>query len=68
MQSYINALRYTLAIGIPFAGIALFVSLFMPWFRYHSAANKPTVSKGSAQAEKGKVESEKSGADNDIAE
>lgn len=40
----------------------------MPWFRYHSAANKPTASKGSAQADKGKAESEKSGADNDIAE
>lgn len=69
MQSYIGALRYTFAIGIPFAGIALLVSLFMPWFRYHSAANKPTANESLAQAGKGKVlESEKCADDQDMAE
>ncbi|KAH8764815.1 MFS multidrug transporter-like protein [Diaporthe sp. PMI_573] len=52
-QSYRSALRYTFAIGIPFAGIALLVSLFMPWFRYHSAANKPAANTAFGQAEKG---------------
>lgn len=43
VQSYSSALRYTFAIGIPFAGVALLVSFFMPWFKYHSVANKPAV-------------------------
>ncbi|KAK7917793.1 hypothetical protein PG985_011401 [Apiospora marii] len=38
IQSYTNALRFAFAIGIPFAGIACFVSFFMPWFRYQDAS------------------------------
>ncbi|KAI0144367.1 putative gliotoxin efflux pump [Xylariaceae sp. FL1272] len=38
VQSYHTALRYTFAIAVPFAGVALLVSLFMPWFRYHDAS------------------------------
>ena len=53
MQSYNSALRSTFAIGIPFAGVALLVSLFMPWFKYHGASQKPTVSTASSQAGKG---------------
>ena len=34
--SYVTALRYTFSLGIPVAGIAFVVSLFMPWFRYHA--------------------------------
>lgn len=52
VQSYAIALRFTFAIGIPFAGIALLVSLFMPWFRYHSAADMPTTNKALGQAER----------------
>jgi MFS transporter, DHA2 family, glioxin efflux transporter len=52
-QSYSSALRYTFAIGIPFAGIALLVSLFMPWFKYHSAGKKPATQAESSQEEKG---------------
>lgn len=64
MQSYVRALRYTFAIGIPFAGTALFLSLFMPWFRYHSVANKPTANTALGQEEKGNTfESGKSGDD-----
>lgn len=69
MQSYISALRYTFAIGIPFAGTALFVSFFMPWFRYHSAANRPTANIASGQEEKDRnLESGKSGDDKKTAE
>ncbi|KAG8162085.1 hypothetical protein KVR01_007850 [Diaporthe batatas] len=68
LQSYAMALRLTFAIGIPFAGIALLVSLFMPWFKYHSAADKPTANKPSGQAEKGsEVDSGKVTGDNEIA-
>ncbi|KAK8037664.1 MFS general substrate transporter [Apiospora marii] len=38
IQSYTNALRFAFAIGIPFAGVACFVSFFMPWFRYQDAS------------------------------
>lgn len=41
VQSYDSALRYTFAIGIPFAGMALLVSFFMPWFRYHDVSKRP---------------------------
>lgn len=69
VQSYARALRFTFAIGIPFAGTALFVSFFMPWFRYHSAANKSTANTASGQEEKGKaLESGKSGDDRKTAE
>lgn len=44
VQSYINALRLTFSIGVPFAAMAMLVSLFMPWFRYHSASSKPAAS------------------------
>ncbi|KAF2117287.1 putative efflux pump antibiotic resistance protein [Lophiotrema nucula] len=40
IKSYDRALRSTFAIGIPFAGVALLVSFFMPWFRYHDASKK----------------------------
>lgn len=53
VQSYSSALRHTFAIGIPFAGIALLVSFFMPWFKYHSAANKPAANTALGQVEKG---------------
>jgi MFS transporter, DHA2 family, glioxin efflux transporter len=52
VQSYISALRYTFAIGVPFAGAALLVSLFMPWFKYHRAANKPTANTASGHQRK----------------
>ncbi|KAI1844176.1 hypothetical protein JX266_009660 [Neoarthrinium moseri] len=55
IRSYNSALRSAFAIGIPFAGIALLVSLFMPWFRYHSAAEKPTARTALTQSESGKV-------------
>jgi MFS transporter, DHA2 family, glioxin efflux transporter len=55
VQSYISALRYTFAIGIPFAGVALLVSLFMPWFKYHNAANKPTDNTALSLEENGNV-------------
>jgi hypothetical protein len=41
VRSYVQALRYTFAIGVPFAGVAFVISLFMPWFRYHNASTKP---------------------------
>lgn len=53
VQSYTSALRFTFAIGIPFAGVALLVSLFMPWFRYHSTANKPDAATALGEGEKG---------------
>lgn len=37
VRSYEKALRLTFAIGIPFAIVALIVSFFMPWFKYHQA-------------------------------
>ena len=46
LQSYVSALRFTFAIGIPLAGISLLVSLFMPWFKYGNPhQNMPTESK-----------------------
>ncbi|KAF1970507.1 MFS general substrate transporter [Bimuria novae-zelandiae CBS 107.79] len=39
-RSYVQALRYTFAIGFPFAGMAMVVSLFMPWFKYRDAPKK----------------------------
>ncbi|KAH9990888.1 putative gliotoxin efflux pump [Xylariaceae sp. FL0662B] len=38
VQSYNSALQPTFAIGIPFAGVALLVSFFMPWFRYYDTS------------------------------
>ncbi|KAI1758727.1 putative gliotoxin efflux pump [Hypoxylon sp. FL1150] len=40
LQSYDSALRPTFGIGIPFAGVALLVSFFMSWWRYHDASKK----------------------------
>ncbi len=34
-HSYVLALRYTFAVGIPVAGIALISSFFQPWIKYH---------------------------------
>ncbi|KAF2866568.1 putative MFS transporter [Massariosphaeria phaeospora] len=51
VQSYDNALRYTFAIGIPFAGVALLVSFFMPWFRYHNAPTDSTVETALGQSQ-----------------
>lgn len=53
LRSYEVALRSTFAIGIPFAGVALLVSFFMPWFRYHDASKKPTTETVLTQLEKG---------------
>jgi hypothetical protein len=53
VQSYDTALRSAFAIGIPFAGMALLISLFMPWFRYHDVSKKPTVETVSSESEKG---------------
>ena len=39
-RSYVTALRYTFALGVPVAGIASVTSLFMPWFKYHNAGKK----------------------------
>ncbi|KAJ8064946.1 hypothetical protein OCU04_007250 [Sclerotinia nivalis] len=39
-RSYVEALRYTFALGIPVAGMAFVVSFFMPWFRYQDAGKK----------------------------
>ncbi|OCL09521.1 putative gliotoxin efflux pump [Glonium stellatum] len=39
-KSYTEALRYSFIVGVPLAGIALVVSLFMPWFKYHDPAKK----------------------------
>ncbi|KAH8882986.1 putative gliotoxin efflux pump [Thozetella sp. PMI_491] len=52
VESYDSALRSTFAIGIPFAGVALLVSLFMPWFRYHGETKKPTGETAPSQEEK----------------
>ncbi|KAI1335898.1 putative gliotoxin efflux pump [Xylariaceae sp. FL0016] len=43
VQSYARALHVTFAIGIPFAGVASLVSLFMPWFKYHDASKKTST-------------------------
>jgi MFS transporter, DHA2 family, glioxin efflux transporter len=54
--SYVDALRDTFALGIPMAGIALIISVFMPWFKYHtentdgkSDANKRVTSQNVAE-------------------
>ncbi|KAI1347165.1 putative gliotoxin efflux pump [Xylaria sp. FL0043] len=52
VQSYNSALRSTFVIGVPFAGIALLVSLFMPWFRYHEAPKGATVETALGQPQK----------------
>ncbi|CAG8953380.1 hypothetical protein HYFRA_00010127 [Hymenoscyphus fraxineus] len=39
-KSYVQALRYAFAIGIPAAGFAFIVSFFMPWFKYHDTSMK----------------------------
>ncbi|KAI2777573.1 hypothetical protein F4815DRAFT_285359 [Daldinia loculata] len=53
VQGYSSALQSTFAIGIPFAGVALLVSFFMPWFRYYDASKKPTAETALTQSEKG---------------
>jgi hypothetical protein len=53
VQSYDKALRSTFAIGIPFAGMALIVSIFMPWFRYHDASKKSAAGTALNESEKG---------------
>lgn len=40
VQSYAKALSFTFAAGVPLAGVALLVALFMPWFRYHDESKK----------------------------
>lgn len=55
VQGYSSALQSTFAIGIPFAGVALLVSFFMPWFRYYDASQKPTAETALTQSEKGDV-------------
>lgn len=35
-QSYMNAVRYALALGVPLAGLSLCISIFMPSFKYHN--------------------------------
>lgn len=53
LQSYNSALRFTFAIGIPFAGVALLVSFFMPWFRYYDASKKLPAEAALTQSDKG---------------
>ena len=53
VKSYNAALRSTFAIGIPFAGVALLISFFMPWFKYHSASKSPSTETALKPAEKG---------------
>jgi hypothetical protein len=53
VKSYNIALRSTFATGVPFAGAALLVSFFMPWFRYYDASKKPTAKTALNQSEKG---------------
>jgi hypothetical protein len=40
--SYVDALQYTFMVGVPLAGVALLIGLFMPWFRYHNATHAKT--------------------------
>ncbi|KAH9904693.1 putative gliotoxin efflux pump [Xylariomycetidae sp. FL2044] len=54
VHSYSTALRSTFAIGVPFAGVALLVSFFMPWFRYHDASKKTTAATGPRRPETAK--------------
>jgi hypothetical protein len=58
IESYSKALRSTFAIGIPFAGIALFVSFFMPWFKYADASKKVDAKKAETLSGKGDASSE----------
>ncbi|KAI8627248.1 putative gliotoxin efflux pump [Xylariaceae sp. FL1651] len=51
IQSYNSALQSSFVIGVPFAGVALLVSFFMPWFRYHNAS-KPTTETAPGLSEK----------------
>ncbi|KAF2016944.1 MFS general substrate transporter [Aaosphaeria arxii CBS 175.79] len=44
--SYGSALSSTFVIGVPFAGVALIVSLFMPWFNYHEATSLSFTEEG----------------------
>ncbi|KAH7406343.1 major facilitator superfamily transporter [Phaeosphaeria sp. MPI-PUGE-AT-0046c] len=53
VQSYSRALHFTFAIGIPFAGLALLVSLFMPWFKYTDASQKAAAKTEENHLEKG---------------
>ncbi|KAK8102080.1 hypothetical protein PG984_015226 [Apiospora sp. TS-2023a] len=53
VQSYTSALRFAFAIGIPFAGVALIVSFFMPWFKYQDASKaSATAARASGNLEK----------------
>ena len=49
LQSYVRALKYTFAVGVPLAGVALLVAPFMPWFKYHNESQKK---KDSSEREK----------------
>lgn len=55
VQSSKMALKSTFAIGILFAGMALMVSFFMPWFRYHDASTKPAAEETLSQKVKGEA-------------
>ncbi|KAI9649177.1 hypothetical protein NHQ30_001745 [Ciborinia camelliae] len=43
-KSYVTALRFTFALGVPVAGVAFLVSFFMPWFKYCNAGKKEETS------------------------
>lgn len=40
VSSYVRALRYVFALGIPVSGIAFIVSFFQPWIKYHDPHKK----------------------------
>jgi hypothetical protein len=40
VESYVNALRSTFALGVAVARVAFLVSFFMPWFRFHNVGEK----------------------------
>ncbi|KAI1265484.1 putative gliotoxin efflux pump [Xylariaceae sp. FL1019] len=52
LKSYTTALQSTFAVGIPFAGVALFVSFFMPWFRYQDLSGNHDVHRAVLTSEK----------------
>jgi hypothetical protein len=52
LKAYAVAVQRTFILTIPIAGIAFFVSLFHPWFRYH----KPDEAGGKAATVTGEEE------------
>jgi hypothetical protein len=36
LKSYVTALRYTFALGVPVAGVAFLASFFIPWFKFQN--------------------------------